>query len=330
MNNSNDLVYMRNYLQYAFEFEKYVAIWQNSMTKANQKLQMTEQERRESIQRIQTAQYTINTLDQTYDRRELQEVRKLKMIRRAAIILPSAFIIFLLAALLFLRTFEEDLLTSLAAIVIAAMPCIVPILIAEAILIHKRSSSAYKIKNYGSQKRQDKELEALAIQENESNLNKLTDIERNIKLSQQQIFENLQSAQKTLNVIYSENILPVKYRNLIAAGTLLEYIQTGRCTQIKGHGGIYDTYEADLKAGIIISELREIKQYAKQTLEYQKRLLNEVQQIKTHVINIERTLDKINDNLTEINRNTAITAVASSQSAAANQYMATVAYLRGV
>lgn len=55
----------------------------------------------------------------------------------------------------------------------------------------------------------------------------------------------LAKQKQDLNRHYSANVLPAKYRNLIAVGSMYEYLYTGRCTTIAGHGGMYDTFEHD-------------------------------------------------------------------------------------
>ena len=63
---------------------------------------------------------------------------------------------------------------------------------------------------------------------------------------------------KHLKQLYGKNLLPPVYRNLVAVGTLYGYLINGRCTTIEGHGGIYDTYEYDVKLNTIICKLDDV------------------------------------------------------------------------
>ena len=48
------------------------------------------------------------------------------------------------------------------------------------------------------------------------------------------------------------------YRSLECVCTLYGYLKRGRCTTIKGPGGIYDTFESDYLKGLIIRQLQNI------------------------------------------------------------------------
>jgi hypothetical protein len=61
-----------------------------------------------------------------------------------------------------------------------------------------------------------------------------------------------------LNSLYSENILPLQYRNFTAVATMYEWASSGRCIAVYGHGGLYDTYEYHRQMGTIITKLEEI------------------------------------------------------------------------
>lgn len=58
--------------------------------------------------------------------------------------------------------------------------------------------------------------------------------------------------QSTLDAYYSLDILYPKYRNFAAVSSIYEYLLSGRCTSLTGHGGAYDTFENELRLNHII------------------------------------------------------------------------------
>ncbi len=65
--------------------------------------------------------------------------------------------------------------------------------------------------------------------------------------------------QEVLNKLYQLNIIYPKYRNLVAVTMFCEYLASGRCEAFEGPHGMYNLYENELRAGIIIGELQQIK-----------------------------------------------------------------------
>lgn len=104
------------------------------------------------------------------------------------------------------------------------------------------------------------------------------------------IYGNLEKAAKTLEEIYSMDVLPEKYRSLNAATTLYEYLNTGRCTCVQGHGGIYDTYEYDLKLGLIIGKLDVIIERLDEIANNQMMLYQELKTANQTLSNIDNEL----------------------------------------
>ena len=125
---------------------------------------------------------------------------------------------------------------------------------------------------------------------------------------------------KNLEEIYSLNVLPEKYRSFEAVATLYGYIVNFRCTIVKGDGGIYDTYEKDLIAGIIINKLSNIEASIYRIEGYQRELVNQARIANNQLASINSSLESINNYSAEIAKNSQISAVASQQSAAALQW----------
>lgn len=146
--------------------------------------------------------------------------------------------------------------------------------------------------------------------------------ELQLKEKQNEIFNELQEAKSTLKDMYDVDVLPEKYRSLSIAATLLGYLQTGRCNTVQGHGGIYDTYEKDLQNGTIISRLEEIRDSSLRIEGNQQLLISEMRQANTMLTSINQTVNRIDITTKQIGRNTAISAAANQQTAAAASWIA--------
>ena len=146
--------------------------------------------------------------------------------------------------------------------------------------------------------------------------------EASLQATQKTISLQLQKAKRNLGDLYALNILPVKYRSFNAVSTLYEYLSVGRCITIQGHGGIYDTYENDLRLGLIIQTLSEIRDSLQRIEANQQLLYRELQQANRTLDNIKTSLQEIEKTNAEIAENTAISAAANQQTAAAAQYLA--------
>lgn len=61
-----------------------------------------------------------------------------------------------------------------------------------------------------------------------------------------------------LDDLYSKNVIFPKYRNLVAVTTILEYLSSGRCSELEGPNGAYNLYEMELRQNIVIAQLSTI------------------------------------------------------------------------
>ena len=53
-------------------------------------------------------------------------------------------------------------------------------------------------------------------------------------------------------------ILYIKYRNLVAVTTFIEYLESGRCKSLYGYTGCYNVYEQELRQNTIIGKLDQV------------------------------------------------------------------------
>jgi len=61
-----------------------------------------------------------------------------------------------------------------------------------------------------------------------------------------------------LRELYSKSELHPKYQNWVAVATIYEYLDTGRCYELKGHYGAYNLYEQEAIAKKILTSLSAI------------------------------------------------------------------------
>lgn len=129
------------------------------------------------------------------------------------------------------------------------------------------------------------------------------------------------------NKFYSGNILPPQYRTLVAVSTMYPWLQYKRCTEIYGHGGLFDTYETDLKQNIIIGNLQQINAKMDIVIRNQQTLIQEVRRgneiagdILRHVESIENTQERIASDVSDIKTSSQITAMQSSRAAMYAEY----------
>lgn len=76
-----------------------------------------------------------------------------------------------------------------------------------------------------------------------------------LKQQQRDIQEEIDKNDFLLNKLYSMDIIFPKYRHMIAVITMLEYFESGRCSQLTGGHGAYDTYSYEEKQNMIIGRL---------------------------------------------------------------------------
>ena len=64
---------------------------------------------------------------------------------------------------------------------------------------------------------------------------------------------------QNLSKLYALNVIHPKYRSLVPVSMFCEYVETGRCSELTGHEGAYNIYEAELRQNVIIDQLDSIK-----------------------------------------------------------------------
>lgn len=323
MPNNNDPVYMSQYLEYVVEFEKYVWIWTNAMNTANNQLQMLYRKRNSLDNAVSQGINENKELNLRYAAQANIRKKDSKKFFKRAVLSVIGFIVIIMV-LLVIFVLNKSGITKYTE---AAYP-----LVWGGIFLF--FFGIYNINRYFKNKQSISQMKKFDVnsasealvknRKNQAELYRINSKEEELKIKEKQseIFTALQDAKSSLRDIYAVNVLPERYRSFCAAATMLGYLQTGRCNAIQGHGGIYDTYEIDMQNRAIITTLEEIKNISLQIEANQQLLLSEMQQANRTLTNINQTVNRIDVTTKQIEKNTAISAAANQQTAAAASWIA--------
>lgn len=323
-----DVSFMKEYLGHAVEFEKYIYIWSNAMTKANSRMRDIYSRRGELEKIRDSSKSALESLSDNIEQRKTALSRFAKTYKRRSVIaLVIAIADFVICSIISFAVLRGG---NIAYRLFMILPIFLGTIIGPvALFIFIRNAAKFKAEtkdiNYladdDSKRRQE-----IILKDRESNAKNdwsVTVVEESVlKDSQQEISEALQEAKKNLNDIYAQNVLPERYRSFSAVATLYDYLETGRCNAIQGHGGIYDTYENDLRQGLIIERLTEVRDSMRRIEANQQMLYMELEQANSALSSISSSLAGIEKTNSEIAVNTAISAVANQQTAASARWMA--------
>ena len=320
---------MEKYLKYALTFEKYVYIWQGAKAKANGRFRIVNSVIEQQQSTLSSAQYDLNNLDNS-----IKETHgsKLKTARQYTILALIALLVFLiaLAAGFAIGYFSTDAAsadrirdTIGIGIIVFFRELIGPIAFIVFLfgLVRagtykreaKKTESSFERREIILKKNIDKANESLAENEFEKSV---------LIIRQNEINDALQTAIKNLTALYSENILPAKYRNFSSVAKLYEYLSTGRCTEIYGRAGIFNTFEEEKIQILQLGTLLRIENSLEEIKATQKLLYQELKDANATLSSIDSTLHSIENTAERIENNTAISATANQQTAAASQYLA--------
>ena len=323
MPNNNDPVYMSQYLEYVVEFEKYAWIWTNAMNTANNQLQMLYRKRNSLDNAVSQGINENKALNLRYAAQANIKKKDSKKFLKRAVLSVIGFIVIIMV-LLVIYVLNKSGITKYTE---AAYPLVW----GEIFLFF---FGIYNINRYFKNKQSISQMKKFDVnsasealvknRKNQAELYRINSKEEELKIKEKQseIFTALQDAKSSLRDIYAVNVLPERYRSFCAAATMLGYLQTGRCNAIQGHGGIYDTYEIDMQNRAIITTLEEIKNISLQIEANQQLLLSEMQQANRTLTNINQTVNRIDVTTKQIEKNTAISAAANQQTAAAASWIA--------
>ena len=342
--------YMKGYLKHAMEFEKYVYIWSQAMNDANCRMRQIYDERKRLENTKAATKKRLTSLEDTNERQHrYKESEAARYRKKTKNTLVTTFV---LLALLFLvgagigyaLLNEPDITFAIprgAVIPVLGLSVMVVGSIFTGILpiclgvffSNKRKAVQFEeeAKELASRTSERRQQMILQAQESEAENDWVVNhIEEAVVSERQEEIQNaLIAAKNNLAQIYSENVLPPKYRSLTAVATLYEYLETGRCNTIRGHGGIYDTYEVEKIQLEQLYQMMQTNAKLSNIEENQRYICQELRQANRTLSSINSSLTEIEKTNAEIAKNTAISAAANQQTAAAVRWMAWNAWANG-
>lgn len=106
--------------------------------------------------------------------------------------------------------------------------------------------------------------------------------------------KQIRESEEVLGRLYAMNVLHPKYRNLAAASIILEYLETGRCTEFTGHEGAYNLYESELRQNLIITKLDTVIQKLDELKATMYRCCMAIEDVGKQVKGLEKELKTLN------------------------------------
>ena len=129
-----------------------------------------------------------------------------------------------------------------------------------------------------------------------------------------------------LDAFYEQGPVYERYHFLEAFSTMLDYFKSGRCSEFIGPDGAYNLFEAELRADIIVSNIREVNERLATIEKNQRSLYSEVVRINQTLTSIDeqlgfigneivRSASTVERSLQEIKQLSAVTAYSTSRTA---------------
>lgn len=131
----------------------------------------------------------------------------------------------------------------------------------------------------------------------------------------QMILKIYNENEKTLEKLYSFNIIYPKYRYLEACGMFLEYLMAGRTCSLETCGndqGAYNIYEDEMFKGTIINKLDQVLSNQRILIDGQKQIS---EQINTLIYGVDEMRKNVNDIKISVQTNTFCNAVTAFNTA---------------
>lgn len=157
----------------------------------------------------------------------------------------------------------------------------------------------------------------LVAKENETiKINSLKKVELlEIELNEQ--YKEKENSESLLQKYYDKDIIFVKYRNFVSLNAILEYLLSGRCSNLKE---AYNKYEEELRQNIIIDKLDIVIDKLDAIEKSQYMLYNAIQNINDTLCNISCGINDALENLSSIKDNSEMIAYNSEISIQHQEY----------
>ena len=337
---------MKAYLKHATQLERYAYIWNNALNDVNKSLNKLDACKKNTQFNIISKEAEYSRIEQTVAGERKEDKKNagfnLLLIPLGVVFLTLVYgLPFLIGAydeankynISYIEGLKRYIDKDLGAFgtILVIIIAIIYIVIIVGLLIAAIRKYTKRIKN----KHWEKQVQIRknnANKEKENLYNSIAIIskkETQLQDTKKQIIQNLRNVREELNLLYAKGILPVKYRNIVAVATMYEYLSTGRCTEVYGHGGIFDTYENETRMERIISNLVEINEKLDTIATNQQMLYHELSLANSHLQGIRADISKIEAHTEKIEKNSAISAAADQQTAAIAESMSWRAWANG-
>lgn len=322
----NSVSFMKEYLKYVVEFEKYVYIWRGSADMVNEKIEETDSRCRKLEKARTSVKISLKKMNESCLKQQECNSGKIAIYRKnrrvSMLVLLADVLICIIIGIIFGLYANKDILSfanidnsvllslfaALSAFVFTGVgPVCIGVCVSNTRKL-KKTPDPEKIERFRSRReivlKQRKNRYSYELKKQEAKKATLSEMQR-------RILNSLRSARNSLAEIYSANILPSEYRRLNPAATMLWYLESGKCSSVEGCGGIYETYENELKLGKIVKKYSDVREF-EQKVELNQPLfygaLREMNEILSRVdiyLNEETNLSDENEEngvLTEIMR----------------------------
>ncbi|MBQ9845551.1 MAG: hypothetical protein IJO54_05655 [Oscillospiraceae bacterium] len=120
------------------------------------------------------------------------------------------------------------------------------------------SSQIIGAKKYKKKLEGDKILYAANIIADQARVEKELGVKAELTANINSLKSQLAAAEENLEKLYSLDVIYGKYRDMVAISMFVQYLESGRCEELKGPNGCYNLYESELRQNMIIGKLSEI------------------------------------------------------------------------
>lgn len=320
---------MTNVFRNAMTFEKYTKLWLDASAYIDNLLLINKQRTDNALTGIENEESKLASLEKNYKKYN-DNIKKdvKKYLKILFLILGVVSILLICLTVLYALNMKKIfamLLYVTSPLYIGVAPIIILFIIIRTIYcLHKRKKDRQILTPENCSK--EKLVAANNIKSYRSFLEKAKSEKSHLLSKKQYILTEYKKAKNVLDDIYSKGLIPERYQGLVQTATIYGYLYNGICTNIRGHGGVYERYEDDLQRGIIIGLLENISNKLDVVIKNQKEMIKILNYIDSTLTDIKHEIHHSNELLSEINTNTAITAAATQQSAAYQEYIATAVW----
>lgn len=331
-----DIANLKEYLKRIIVFEDYVYIWETTMNELNSQMKCCYEEENEINRKIETIDGMLANVDALQHEEMLKQLTKNNKIKNSVIItriitivstlnsVISGIVMFIYNDVFIGQSVLYNLIYCVVfAIAFYVFSCVGPVTLVISIVQNKKYKK-YNNTSIDYETIKANRIHNLSEKSSELDAHWVQNMAKEIILQQEQekVFKALNEAKNVLMLLYGKNIIHAKYQNYTAVVMFYEYLDTGRCVSINGFGGIYDTYERDMKENQKIALLRDIRDCSIRNEKNTMLMYQEMQRTNYALNDIKLSLENIENTNREIANNSAISATANQQTALATEWMA--------